>query len=401
VPGLGESAMELLIFAEKGLPDSREEAMLRSGSLPRGGMLERLVSHLLPHVAAQACAVRFFGDVGEDAGSLEGVRPRLLEIGRASGRDFSDVFHYSVTGRSFRHPHLGVGTIVKVVDREAPSQSPDSARRSSPADMEDELARFLSEEGPPESAPEPVASPAPGEPGRERAVVHLLVLAEQLPEDEKAQAAKEHRLPAGGQIEDTLRREIGYPLRDDLPVALRQAGGDKDWGVENVRALVSEAGRAMGFDYADRSLFAVRSRRSQTERLGRVLLVSVLRRQGAPAPSAQPSVTGEGEIQPQDAPIDETEAGPAQAVAGAAEAVAGAAEAVAGAGETVAGAGEAIAERGLAEETPGVTHIGDLPVLERWRETPISQLPVLSTWEESAEQQLEDAGDDRFPAGRD
>lgn len=367
--GLDESAMELLIFAEKALPAPDE------GGVPQHGILAHLVRSLLPQVSAQARTVHYFPNVGADAGRFQGVRSRVMEFGRVRGRDFSDLFRHSITGRSFRHPVLGVGTIVKVVDREAQSQIPAQAAPSSPADVEDEFARLLGGEGPPESAPQPVVPPAPAEAGHDRAVVHLIVLAEELPEDERAQAAKEHRLPAGGQLEEVLRREVGYPLRDDLPVTVCEAGADQERDVDRIRALVTETGQAMGFDYADRSAFAVRSRGFRSDKLGRVLLVSVLRRPGAPAPlrPAQSLAVGEANAPTQEAPGDEKEAVREPA----------------------------IAEPAPARETSEVLHIGDLPVLEKWRETPISQLPVLSRWEESPKRQIEDAGDDRSPAGRD
>jgi len=312
----------------------------------------------------------------------------MLEIGRAGERDFSDLFRYSVTGRSFRHPHLGAGTVVKVVDREAQSQTPASASPSSPSEVEDEFARLLSEEGPDEATPaEPSVLPAPDEaigsdtpePERDRGLVHFLVLAEEVPEDEAAQTAAENRLPSGGHIEDALRRELGYPLRDDTPVAVQHAGADRDWAIDNVRSFVTETGQAIGLDYADRSLFAVRSRGFRSDKLGRVLLVSVLKRPNAPAPlpSVQLPAADEEEIEQQEAPDEETGVEPVQAVAEPAQAVAETAQ-------TVAETAPVIAEQGPGEELPEVTQIGDLPVLERWHETPISQLPVLSEWEESA-----------------
>jgi len=276
------------IFAERTLPDPREKLLLARGRLPVGGMLEALMRFMRPDVLTQAYAARLFSHVGQAAGRFEAVRPLLLAYGAQNGEDYSDALRYSVTNHGFRHQHLGMGTIAVVTDREALPAGM-SKRWVTEDNADDVLEALLAGESGEADAVWPDGSPVAPEGGGgtcpPRTLAHVLVFAEGTVEDalERVFLRERQAMLPGGQIEEVLREELRFPFSDGCPVTVHAPMRGRDWRIENIQLAVTETGERIGRTYSDRTAFEVRSRAFDSAALGRLLVVSALRRPKAPA----------------------------------------------------------------------------------------------------------------------
>ncbi|MFH0962386.1 MAG: hypothetical protein V2A58_00070 [Planctomycetota bacterium] len=139
-------------------------------------------------------------------------------------------------------------------------------------------------------------------------LVHVFLFLEKQPAGraERTAALERNALFPGGRIETLLRRDLKLTLSRDLPISVFVALGDRVGSIAALQEHIIGVGRERGFDYGDRTAFAVRARRFRDRLLGRGVLVNVLR-SGAPAVAAE--LPQQGEVAPPE--LETPEAPPA------------------------------------------------------------------------------------------
>ena len=118
---------------------------------------------------------------------------------------------------------------------------------------------------------------------------HVFLLFEKSPWDalEHQAALKRNKMLPGGQVETLLRERLSVHPPDDCRVTVVADRGERARSTAKARALVVIAGRHIGRQYVDKSLFSVRLRTFRDDQLGRCSLVRVLSVEKA-APAEEP-----------------------------------------------------------------------------------------------------------------
>ena len=179
---------------------------------------------------------------------------------------------------------------IPVAHERSAAQVEDDATVEDVAEDQDASVRVADEQGV-RAGPVPPAVEAPGEeerPAPDPRPRHIFLLFEKSPADsrERQAALKRNRMLPGGQVETILHDRLRVFPPEDCPVTVIINRGARARNTAKVRALVIIAGRRIGREYGDKSLFTVRLRTFRDDQLGKCSLVRVLAAE-QPAPALE------------------------------------------------------------------------------------------------------------------